>query len=63
MRLSTNKSRVAKCRAWFEGQGLRRKEFWVPTDLTRQEAKVLQEWMPEIVADLREQLRKQETGK
>ena len=64
MQFSTNKSRIAKSRSWFRKQGLKRREFWVAGDLTREEARVLQEWMPEIVADLRAQLaKKQENDK
>ena len=64
MQFSTNKSRIAKSRSWFQKQGLKRREFWVVNDLTREESRVLQEWMPDIIADLRDQLaKKEETGK
>ena len=48
-----NADRIQKTRAKRVDEGYKRKELWVPRDLTRREGEILQHWIDDIVGDIR----------
>lgn len=45
--------RVRAFRSEMAERGWRRQEIWVPQHMSREEAKVLQDWIEEILTDIR----------
>ena len=48
-----NAARTQASRAKRVADGYKRKELWVPGDLTRRESEILQHWIDDIVEDIR----------